>query len=557
MSNFDDWGAGSNKDWNSEEGDSDFEFSWDPEGNFHQALPPKKSRIGFVKRQPLWLKVASSVGATVIVLFVFSQSGGVAKLRTMGILRESISAEAMCLNGLQVASELSASVFSAAVMNSVIDHADRVMAQQSGNAVIDEAAWAVADSAYVVQDVVGSLPNSLGSADLLLGDILETVNASEVKSAALVFAEATERLGASCDSLARNSSSVATASEMEAGYSPYESGDIQVFEPKLVDAFEPESGVPLVDPHPKSSIAFVTFNVCHARCKDPAPNWDTRRERVATVIVNSGADVLGLQEVTNWTVGSSETQWTDIQTLVAKDGFVGPEVNEKFNECVRPVQVTCVDTSRILFNQVNINQVTTKQGVPAAGYTTLGSIAPSIDSKSRNRTVAWAYLEGAETEPFLVFSMHMDSDKTAGVEESRRAIAKQLDFWVENLNQEIGIEPVAAVLLADLNSFDARQPEGAQYILRQNGWIDSWYAPVQRNIMFSTVNYTPDTRHYGGWPPKPRLYKEAATRLDYIFARGRASFEDYEVLVWLKADGTFNGDFQASDHQPVRATLVF
>ena len=32
---------------------------------------------------------------------------------------------------------------------------------------------------------------------------------------------------------------------------------------------------------------------------------------------------------------------------------------------------------------------------------------------------------------------------------------------------------------------------------------------------------------------------------------------DYEVVIRLNPDGTFNRDYQASDHQMVRATIAF
>ena len=110
--------------------------------------------------------------------------------------------------------------------------------------------------------------------------------------------------------------------------------------------------------------------------------------------------------------------------------------------------------------------------------------------------------------------------------------------------------------MADLNSYEERQPDGAQSLLRQAGWLDAWNAPDRRNIMFSTINYTPDTRQYGGWPPRPRPFSEFATRIDYIFALGDVKLVNYEVMMWLNPDDTFDSDYQASDHQSVRATLV-
>ena len=49
-----------------------------------------------------------------------------------------------------------------------------------------------------------------------------------------------------------------------------------------------------------------------------------------------------------------------------------------------------------------------------------------------------------------------------------------------------------------------------------------------------------------------------ATRIDYILALGsRVRFTDYEVVVRVNADGSFIPEFQASDHQMIRATAAF
>lgn len=142
----------------------------------------------------------------VIFLFVFLQAGGVTKLRTMGVFRESISAEAMCLNGLQVAGELALGAFSNVVMNRAIDHADRVKSQRSGDAAVDEAAWAVADSAYIVQEAVQSIPEAFSSADMMLGDTLDALNSEGVRTAAQTVTQASEKLSAACGSVAENAS---------------------------------------------------------------------------------------------------------------------------------------------------------------------------------------------------------------------------------------------------------------------------------------------------------------------------------------------------------------
>lgn len=585
MSNFDDWGTGNNKDWDSSDDNSDFDFSWDPENNFEHAVPPKKSLITHVKQQSLWIKIGSGVGVAVIFIFVFIQAGGVTKLRTMGVFREPISAEGMCLNGLQVGGELVIGAFSTVVMNRAIDHADRVKSQRSGDVAVDEAAWAVADSAYILQDAVRSIPDAFSSADMMLGDILDALNSEGMRDAALAVTQASEKLGAACGQVPANAITSATGdisnreketSEFEDGLVPSDttlnlgedSAETLVPEPPETtdvivntdqanqETIKSDEPATLIKTRGDSEITFLTFNVCHSECKNPAPSWAARRERIANVIVESGAEVVGLQEVTNWQVASSITEWNDIQNLVSADGFVGPKISEEFNECTKFRQDPCVDTARILFNSKRLTQLKSVDDLPAAGYATLGAIAPGIDLNARNRSVAWAYLMNSAGKSILTISLHMDSDKTAGAESARQDVAQRLNQWVEALNRKLRIEPSAVVLMADLNSYDARQPEGAQTVFLRDGWIDAWITPDRRNIMYSTINYTPDTQQFGGWPPRPRPFKDVATRLDYIFARGNVQVVDYEVMIWLNPDGTFDPNYQASDHQSVRATLA-
>ena len=304
-----------------------------------------------------------------------------------------------------------------------------------------------------------------------------------------------------------------------------------------------------------TEISFLSFNVCKSNCTAPAPEWEVRRQRIANVIIDSNVSVIGLQEVTNWQVKGGRTQWNDIQDLVAAAGFVAPAISAKFINCGGDGNEGCVDTARILFNANDLVQMQTDSGEPAAGYDSLGGIAKGIDPEARDRSVAWAYLQAPLEKQILAISLHMDSDKSDISEQSRVEVAQQINAWIEGTNQLVGIQPDAVVLMADLNSYDARQPVGAQTILAQSGWQDGITASRSMNTMYSTINYTPDTRHFGGWPPKPRYFNRLATRIDYIFVSGEARLLEYEVMIWLKSNGQFDEDYQASDHQSVRVIV--
>lgn len=304
-------------------------------------------------------------------------------------------------------------------------------------------------------------------------------------------------------------------------------------------------------------LTFLSFNVCKSECASPAPSWDVRRDRVARVIAESGASVVGVQEATNWSVTHAKTQWDDIQNLVTPAGYVSATPVERFNDCSYRKGRVCTNSPRLLWKASEVTGLTTPDGTPLAGYTTLGAIAPGIEASAASRAVAWAYLQGGRTGPFLALSMHMPTEKDAIREQARVAVANGLDQWIATLGQVTGMRVATTVLMADLNSYDIRQPQGAQTVLKSAGWQDAWTAPSRRNITFSTINMAPDIAHFGGWPTKPRPYKRPATRIDYILAKGPVRFVDYEVMLWLRPDGTFDPAYQASDHQAVRAVIEF
>jgi len=203
MSNFDDWGTPNDEWGDKKKVDSDFDFNWDPEGNFQQQQQPsKKSRIDFIAGQPLWVKIVSGVAALAVVGFVATQAGLPVKLQGMGIFRSVVSPAAACLNATQVLGELGlgAAAANQVVLSQALDHATKLKSQRSGNAAIDEAVWQVADTAFLAQDALNSVGQSLASSDAMLGEILDSFNTPDVRAAAAALTSSTQNLSNACDS---------------------------------------------------------------------------------------------------------------------------------------------------------------------------------------------------------------------------------------------------------------------------------------------------------------------------------------------------------------------
>ena len=300
---------------------------------------------------------------------------------------------------------------------------------------------------------------------------------------------------------------------------------------------------------PERTLSFVTWNVCKLDCSSPAPSWSVRRDRVARVINEPGADVVSVNEATDWGFGS-RTQWEDIQSLAAPGGYATPLIEDD-----RCIQRGCTHTARLLIRSSTVQQLDF-DGQPSAGYWRVGDIAPGA-AWDADRQVAWAFLKGAnDTGPFFVIGVHLSTDKGPAGEAHRVAFGKAAAGWAEQMTASRGLAGAPVVLIGDFNSNDLRQPKGVQQVLRSHGWKDAANAPVRRNADINTVNYS--STDLSGWPRRPfRVSGRQASRLDYIMYRGPAKAITYEVVAYLNPNGTYRPEYQGSDHQMVKARLRF
>ncbi len=324
------------------------------------------------------------------------------------------------------------------------------------------------------------------------------------------------------------------------------------------------------------SLVFATYNVCGAKpnsgsCATGAAPWEARRDKTQRVIAASGADVLGLQEVTNNPVAGAKTQAEDVARLIAPSGYVPITVGEADNECRRPRDSAgqlagpspCETTAMLTYRPASVSVFQPPQG-SATGRVMLQSIAAGLDAGTAHRSVEWAYLKGNNgAGPFLAISLHTDSDKSGAAEASRIAVASGLAGWVSLVNATRGMNGTPAILMADLNSYAARQPNGAQKVLTNTGWLDSFNATVKKNVQYPTINENP-ANGQNGFPVAPYVFRPTkknpkgyATRIDYIMGFGQGiTMVNYEHVMFLNGRA-HNPDYQGSDHQMVRATIAF
>lgn len=165
---------------------------------------------------------------------------------------------------------------------------------------------------------------------------------------------------------------------------------------------------------------------------------------------------------------------------------------------------------------------------------------------------------------FLAVSLHVSNSKNPVAENDRVILGNNLTAWGLNKTATLGYSDAPMILMADLNSYQARQPNGVQKILENNNWVDAFTAKIKKNPHYSTVNYSQDSPNRSGFPNKPKKFKKTkknpeghGTRIDYIFGYGaRVKFLEYETVLFIDNKGFFIPNYQGSDHQMVKAVVA-
>lgn len=294
-------------------------------------------------------------------------------------------------------------------------------------------------------------------------------------------------------------------------------------------------------------IRVATYNVMKTTRMKAKWSWTKRRAALVNTVRDAAPDVLLIQEANTQRWGGS-THIEDVRGLL---GGLGYQIaSADYTQCT----LGCTRGSHVFYRPARMTLATPHTGLAAAGMAGMSTIAQVDFGGTQDRNVAYAFLTPVgSTRTALYLSAHLPTEKTAEGERLRVAVASRLRPWANELIAASGLGDVNIVVGGDFNSYQRRQPYGAQQVLADSGLIDGFAAPEKANANYSTVNYTPKTRKYKGFPPRPYFYRSNTTRIDYIFST--VAPRRHEVVLHLTRKGTFDNRYRASDHNMVLVDL--
>lgn len=294
-------------------------------------------------------------------------------------------------------------------------------------------------------------------------------------------------------------------------------------------------------------IRVATYNVMKTTRLSAKWSWSKRRAALVNTVQDTSPDVLAIQEANLQRWGGS-THLEDVRGLLGSLGY--QITSTDYSNCTPG----CTRGAHIFFKPSRVSLAALPSGAPAAGMAGMSTIAGIDFGGTQDRNASYAFLTPAGSARTTLFiSVHLPTEKNGEGERLRVAVASALRPWADSLISGSGLSGVNIVIGGDFNSFQRRQPNGAQQVLANSGLIDGYAAPVKVNGNYSTVNYTPKTRKYKGFPPRPYFYGRDTTRIDYIFST--VAPHRHEVVLHLTGDGKFDNRYRVSDHNMVMVDL--
>lgn len=295
-------------------------------------------------------------------------------------------------------------------------------------------------------------------------------------------------------------------------------------------------------------VRVATYNIAKSTLGKGRFAWESRRGALVNNVRAASPDVLLVQEA-NTQKWRGIRHIDDVQGLLASVGYQIASTN--YETCT----IGCTRGAHVFFNPARMQVAALPNPSVAVGMTGNSVIAGMSIGGIQDRAVSWAFLSPVGSPRVTLYvSVHLPTQKNDAGEQLRVAIANNLRPWASSLIAASGLPGGAELVVGgDFNSYAKRQPYGAQAVLSSAGLYDGLTAPVLVNANFGTVNYTPKTKKYKGFPPRPYFYNANTTRIDYVFSS--VPPRRHEVFLTLLPDGKFDNAYRASDHNMVLVDL--
>ena len=300
----------------------------------------------------------------------------------------------------------------------------------------------------------------------------------------------------------------------------------------------------------------ATFNVRTAKARSDRRHWQVRKDEVAQEIVDSGASVVAIQEMSpgraDGKSGSTLKIGRQTTTLLTELKKIGAE---RF----KLVRTTSYRKSgvkhgsqgaRILYDSKRYELVSDCPEKTGKKYwnasCTIQMPILSSDSEKRRRKAAYGLLEDRESgQQFYVVSVHLDQRHSGSASSERRynqLRGNQVRAVLAGIDK-INTRGRPVIFGGDINSWQNNKIGHAPHdVLIANGYYDTASAITRVNLDYPTIN------HYKTALPKSPL--GIATRIDAVLVKGSRGGSD---LYWNKTkvlDST-----RPSDHNLVAADI--
>lgn len=272
-----------------------------------------------------------------------------------------------------------------------------------------------------------------------------------------------------------------------------------------------------------SILRVATYNIRFDNPADPFP-WQARRHGLATLMLELGADVFGLQEVL-------EHQLSDLERSLPAYAHVGvgrgpnPDASAPYTPNSGEYNPIFYRTERLRLLDSGTFWLSPTPDVQGSQFA----------HTSHPRIATWAKLElRGSPRQFFVFNTHLPYEQDKGGEAARAASAEVLLARIAQIAGDAD-----TLITGDFNLTTHNEADRLQT-----------YAPITERFIdaleVAKTRRGPETTFFGFEVSSP-----GENRIDYIFASSRLGVLSYETV--LAHDGTF----YYSDHAPVACDIVF